>query len=119
MQKGAFAGEIASSRFTLAFSAFSFCIPLCVQSVLIIRVIAVYPPRTLTWRRNLLVYGLFVALFIARLVNMSIYLTKVSRRISETSADSITISVYEMSLPNGKLEWFLQSVNDLWVYIRQ
>ena len=44
---------------------------------------------------------------------MAIYLTKVARRINETGADSITISVYEVSLPNGKLEWILQSVNDL------
>ncbi|KAM5539660.1 hypothetical protein V8D89_006769 [Ganoderma adspersum] len=112
--KGAFAGNIPSSRFTLAFSAMAFCIPVCVQAVLIVRVVAVYPPRTLTWVRNLLIYGFFTAVFIARLVNMSIYLTKVSRRIHQTGADSITISVYEMSLPNGKVEWFLQSVNDLY-----
>ena len=91
----------------------SFLIPICVQCVLIIRVIAVYPPWRLKWTQTLLIYGTFVALFIGRVINMGLFLNKVAQDISSSGADTITIALYAVSLPNGKAEWILQSVNDL------
>lgn len=91
----------------------SFFIPVCVQSVLIVRVVAVYPPRLLSSARCMLIYGAFAALSIARIVNMTIFLDSVSKEMSRTGADTLTISKYAFDLPNGKIEWILQSVNDL------
>ncbi|KAM5539667.1 hypothetical protein V8D89_006776 [Ganoderma adspersum] len=112
--RSVFSGEFPSSRLTLVFMSMSFLVPVCVQSVLIIRVVAVYPPRMLSWTRCMLIYGTFAALSVARIVNMTLYLDKVSKEISRTNADTLTISAYAFSIPNGKIEWILQMVNDLY-----
>ena len=92
----------------------SFLIPVCVQSILIVRVVAVYPPRMQTRLRNLLIYGGFVVISVARIINMVLFLKKTARQIATSqSADTLTISLYTMRLPNGRAEWILQSVNDL------
>lgn len=44
---------------------------------------------------------------------MGLFLNKVAQDISSSGADTITIALYAVSLPNGKAEWILQSVNDL------
>ena len=91
----------------------SFLIPVCVQSVLIVRVVAVYPPRMQSWARNLFIYGAFIALSIARITNMGLFLRTVSQEINSSGADTLTISLYAQRLPNGRAEWIMQSTNDL------
>lgn len=108
-----FSGRLPDPRLTLVFMAMTFLIPVCVQSILIIRVLAVYPPRMLSWVRNLLIYGPFIALSIARIVNMALFLNNVARDIRLSHADSTTISFYALRRPNGKAEWIMQSTNDL------
>ena len=108
-----FSGKLPDPRLTLVFMCMSFLIPVCVQSILIIRVIAVYPPRMLSLGRNLLIYGIFIALSIARIVNMALFLSNVSRDINQSHANSTAISFYALRRGNGKAEWIMQSVNDL------
>ncbi|PIL26420.1 hypothetical protein GSI_12177 [Ganoderma sinense ZZ0214-1] len=112
-----FSGKIPESRLVLVFMSMSFLIPICVQCVLIIRVIAVYPPWRLKRMETLFIYGTFAVLFIARIVNMTLFLNKVAQDISSSGADTITISLYAVSLPNGKAEWTLQSINDLYASV--
>ncbi|KAM5539669.1 hypothetical protein V8D89_006778 [Ganoderma adspersum] len=105
-----FSGEIPESRLVLVFMSMSFLIPICVQCVLIIRVIAVYPPWRLKRGESLFIYGTFMALSFSRVINMALFLNKVAQDISSSGADTITIALYAVSLPNGKAEWILQSV---------
>lgn len=94
----------------------SFLIPVCVQAILILRVIAVYPPRALNWARKVLIYGPFIALSIGRIVNMVLYLNNASQVIRQSGANATAISFYVLHRPNAKAEWILQSVNDLYVF---
>ncbi|KAM5539662.1 hypothetical protein V8D89_006771 [Ganoderma adspersum] len=112
--KMVFSGRLSNPRLTLVFMCMSFLIPVCVQSILIIRVVMVYPPCMLSWGRNLLIYGIFIALSIARIVNMALFLNNVSRDINQSHANSTAISFYALRRGNGKAEWIMQSVNDLY-----
>ena len=91
-----------------------FFVPICVQCILLVRIVAVYPPRTLTWTGWLLVYGTLIVLVAARLVNMSLAFNEIvggARR----SASALVVGEIAWKSPYAKAEWFLQLSYDTYV----
>lgn len=82
------------------------------QSILLIRVYAVYPPRVLSWPRILLIYAPIVALKIARIVNIIIFVIHINDNIKGNPFGGLDAGPVSWSLPYAKVEWFLQVFDD-------
>ncbi|KAM5541492.1 hypothetical protein V8D89_004682 [Ganoderma adspersum] len=67
-------GHLGSVRDILPLAFLSCFIPICTQSILLIRILAVYPPRVLPWKKNLLIYGVLLVVLAARIINMGLFL---------------------------------------------
>lgn len=94
-----------------------FSIPICTQSILFLRVVAVYPPREVTWRQNIIIYGTFGALITARLAN-DIANFVYSGRLISRSSDASPVWAAEWRLPYVKVELVLQLSHNMYVVRR-
>ena len=81
----------------------SYLIPICTQSILLIRILAVYPPRVLTWKKNLVVYGVLAVVLTARIINMGVYLNQI---FSELRKSMDVFVAWKSAFV--RVEWFLQ-----------
>ncbi|KAM5531178.1 hypothetical protein V8D89_015148 [Ganoderma adspersum] len=81
----------------------SYFIPICTQSILLIRIFAVYPLRLLSWKKNLLVYGVLGVALMARTINMGFCLHQIIADLQK----SVDIFVGWTS-PFVRADWFLQ-----------
>ena len=98
---------IASS--TLAISLYVL-VPLCAESVLILKVIAVYPSRLLSGTRCLALYLPIALMKTARVTNASYFICMLLRGPRAQNALALAESVWHM--PNAKVEWLLQLLDD-------
>lgn len=101
--------------FALAQTVLLFAVPMLTQSILLIRVFAVYPPRLLSWPRILLIYTPIVALKIARIVNIVIFVIHINNSIVGNPYGGLDAGPVSWSLPYAKVEWFLQVFDDSYV----
>ncbi|KAM5537536.1 hypothetical protein V8D89_008863 [Ganoderma adspersum] len=99
-------------RYLLTMSCLYFFTPISTQSILLFRVVAVYPLRSLSAARGLLIYGTFTATQTTRLVNAVVALVKASRFMDDT-ADVVTAAQIFWALPYVKVELFLQLAYDI------
>ena len=81
----------------------SYLIPICTQSILVIRILAVYPPRELRWTKNLLIYGVLAVVLVTRIVNMGFFL---QQTITDSDKPSDVFSAWKS--PFVRVDWFLQ-----------
>lgn len=107
-------GRAVPTEFLVAIIGFYILIPICVQCILLLRIIAVYPPYALTLVRRVLIYGTLVALLIARVINAGIGLHKLTVDAKKTR-DWEVIGSASWALPNSRVEWFLQLFYDVCV----
>ncbi|KAM5539664.1 hypothetical protein V8D89_006773 [Ganoderma adspersum] len=70
-----------------------------------------------SWVCNVLIYGIFAALSIARLVNWGIFLRTVTKELNKPGTDTLTVALYALKLSNGRAEWFMQCALDLYASI--
>nr|VWP02054.1 Uncharacterized protein [Ganoderma boninense] len=101
--------EIPIANSTVAISLFVL-VPLCVESVLILKVVAVYPPRLLSGTRCLALYLPIALLKAARVTNAAYFIYLLLQGPHAQNALSLAEFVWHM--PNGKVEWLMQLIDD-------
>ncbi|KAI0705617.1 hypothetical protein C8Q76DRAFT_630402 [Earliella scabrosa] len=102
-------GKPLSPTFAVVMAALILLVPVAVQSILLLRVIAVYPPSRLSWARRLLVYGPFVILKIGRAVNGGFYLANLYK---DTNSVALSAGPVSWRLPGTKVELLLQLIDN-------
>ncbi|TBU44841.1 hypothetical protein BD309DRAFT_957429 [Dichomitus squalens] len=111
-QKQSIALQPVNTKFLLATTCLYFFIPICTQAILLFRVIAVYPPRFLSWARRALIYGTFGALLVARFVNSILDFHKTAQMIENTNDFAVAIES-AWTLPYVKVELVLQLAHNV------
>ena len=91
-----------------------FLVPICVEGILLVRVISVYPPTSNTRTQNLAIYTPVVAFKIARLAN-AVYATHDFVGHLPDSVGVIAAAQFVWSTKYVKIEWFLQLFDDMCV----
>ena len=94
-----------------AVTALSGIIPVMVEFILFLRILAVYPYNTTSRIKFFTIIFFPVAMKIARLTNISFYLVKLSI-IDDESLQSTGMVVLQ-TLPNPEIEWFLNFFDNL------
>lgn len=94
--------------------AMNFLVPICVQGILLVRLIGVYPPKDNTKKKNLAIYVPVVAFKIARLVNAS-YATRDLINHTPDTLGVIGAAQLVWGTKYVKVEWFLQLFDDMYV----
>ena len=92
---------------------FEFLLPVCVQGILLIRLVAVYRPSEMPWGQCLAIYAPIVAFKIARLVNAGL---ATQHLLSHTppNAGVIVAAQIVWGTKYIKVEWFLQLFDDMY-----
>ncbi|TBU23757.1 hypothetical protein BD311DRAFT_810462 [Dichomitus squalens] len=93
-------------------------VPFCVQAILVLRVLAAYPPKSLPPSRRLVIYGPIIIFKLARIANliyMAVRLEQLIQAGGGLSSNSVfTVSQAVWTLPSAKAEWFLQLFDDMY-----
>ena len=82
-------------------------IPMLSEFILLLRVLAVYPPRRLSRRSIAAVYGPIAVLKTARLINNIIFAVRWVESATGDSRNVLEAGQASWSLPFTKIEWFL------------
>ncbi|PIL26378.1 hypothetical protein GSI_12134 [Ganoderma sinense ZZ0214-1] len=94
--------------------AMNFLVPICVQGILLVRLVGVYPPTANSRKQNLLIYIPVTVFKIARLVNAAL----ATRDLINHEPDSLGVIVAAQIVWGTKyvkVEWFLQLFDDMFV----
>ncbi|KAI0753771.1 hypothetical protein C8Q74DRAFT_1211121 [Fomes fomentarius] len=83
-------------------------IPTLADSVLLMRVVTVYPPRELRLGRFIVVYGPITTVKLARLVVDILFIVKWTRAVFDHSTNTYQAGQQAWGTPFPKLAWFLQ-----------
>ena len=102
-QKDILFGRPGSIRRIQALVLLSYLIPIFTQPILFLRILAVYPPRLLPWKRNLLIYGVLAVVLAARIINIALYLHQV---IVTLNRSGYVFSAWKS--PFVRADWILQ-----------
>ncbi|PIL26381.1 hypothetical protein GSI_12138 [Ganoderma sinense ZZ0214-1] len=94
--------------------AMDFLVPICVQGILLVRLVSVYPPKSNSRQQNLVIYIPVVAFKVARLVNAS-YATHDLIGHLPDSLGVIAAAQFIWRTKYVKVEWFLQLFDDMFV----
>ncbi|KAI0324277.1 hypothetical protein GY45DRAFT_1216088, partial [Cubamyces sp. BRFM 1775] len=81
--------------------------PFFAELILVIRVVAVYPPFFMSWFRRILVYAPIALLKTARIVNIVAFLVQWVR-LNKHTYNPLQTGQDAWNLPNVKIEWILQ-----------
>ncbi|PIL26412.1 hypothetical protein GSI_12169 [Ganoderma sinense ZZ0214-1] len=108
----------ATPKTSLASIFLFMCAPFCVQGILILRVLAAYPPKTLSSTRAFTIYGPIVLFKLARGANIGYWIFHLHQVIKDSGGLStntvFTVSQAAWTFPNTKAEWFLQLFDDMY-----
>ncbi|KAI1787115.1 hypothetical protein LXA43DRAFT_896767 [Ganoderma leucocontextum] len=101
------------SALVLMIVVMNFLVPICVQGILLVRLIGVYPPTRNTRKQNLAIYVPVVAFKMARLVNAAY----AGRDLVDHTPDLSIITAAQIVWGSKfvKVEWFLQLFDDMFV----
>ncbi len=83
-------------------------IPTLADSVLLMRVVTVYPPRELRLGRFIVVYGPIATVKLSRLVVDILFIVKWTRAVFDHSANTYQAGQQAWGTPFPRLAWFLQ-----------
>ena len=106
-----------SSAHSLVFSILTGYIPWLVETILVVRLLAVYPYSRTPKRLWFFIFIPLLLLKIARFVNMTIFAVKYFALLqSPTSGDPLATGQSSWgSYPGAKIEWFIQVVDNSYV----
>ena len=109
-------GREVKSGFVVGLIGLYFFIPVCVQCILFVRILAVYPPHYISWARTSLIYGPLSAISIARLANVAIALKRIQdgSRGSDSPWVAATIGWH---VPSAKAELFMGFLYDMYEFL--
>lgn len=104
-----------SPRVIIAIGTIDGIAPTLVDSILILRVYSVFPPRSTPRIQFIVLMGVPILISIARLINAIIYLTSYARTIHASTGAGGAAVLVTSPLPSVKIEWFLQVFDDLFL----
>jgi hypothetical protein len=90
----------------IAYTCYHVYFPWLVDLVLLLRLAAVYPPRTLTAGTSITIFAFPVLVKITRAVVIGLFCSDITRKLQGNGFSS-TFSV-GVHTPYSKIEWFLQ-----------
>ncbi|KAI0324813.1 hypothetical protein GY45DRAFT_1262112 [Cubamyces sp. BRFM 1775] len=90
-----------------AFASILILAPLFSESILVFRVVAVYPLRFMWWPKRILVYGPIIAFKGARIANTVIFIVRWVQ-LNKHAYNPLQTGQDAWNLPNVKIEWILQ-----------
>ena len=90
-----------------AFASILVLAPLFSESILVFRVVAVYPPRFMWWPKRLLVYGPIIAFKGGRIANIVVFIVRWVQ-LNKHAYNPVQTGQDAWNLPNAKIEWILQ-----------
>ena len=103
--------EIGTSL-PIALAVLVFFIPTFVSFILLVRVVAVYPPRRLSWARTILIYTPIALLKTARIVNQCLLTFNMVKAIRGNPFGGLDAGPVVWTQPYAKVDWFLQIFDD-------
>ena len=86
-------------------------IPLFSEAILLFRVVAVYPPRTIALLHSIAVYGPIAAFKLSRLVNFALYIAQWVPKIRKDPSNIILLGQTSWGGVILKIEWLLMLVD--------
>ena len=89
--------------------------PICVQVILLLRLVVVYPPRLLSLPVSLGIYGTAVAIKVAQVINASYLLHTVQNGAKGVPKSIASESADMWFSPYAKVNYFLQLSDDTYV----
>ncbi|KAI0705616.1 hypothetical protein C8Q76DRAFT_630340 [Earliella scabrosa] len=98
-------GNPISPGWSIAEASLQLLTPMLVQGILLLRVVAVYPPARLSWIRRILIYGPFAAIKTGRVINGGLFLADLCRAVN---SNPLHAGIVAWGLVEVKVEWFLQ-----------
>lgn len=99
----------------MAYGCLSSGIPIFVESILVFRLLAVYPPRRTSTRIVIAVFAPLLVIKVARVVNFIFFYSTVFRKEAEADSSSSALGPASFNHPSPKIEWFLQLVDNTFV----
>ena len=96
--------------------AMDFLVPICAQGILLVRLVAAYPPTSNSRKQNLLIYIPVVGFKLARLANAAFASDELIHHLVVDSLDVIRASKFVWGTKYVKIEWFLQLFDDMYVH---
>ncbi|OJT12738.1 hypothetical protein TRAPUB_10715 [Trametes pubescens] len=113
-QTRAILSKPVSPNMDMVFASMTILVPNFAELVLLFRVIAVYPPRTLSWRRKVLIYAPIVAFKTLHIVNAVVFIVRWVR-LKKNTVNPLLTGQEAWSLPNAKIKWFVQFFDTIYV----
>ena len=118
LQTAAASGIPAPIEYITVHTTLYFLVPTCVQCILLVRILAVYPPYTLSGLRRTLIYGTLGAIMLARVGNIAYDLHRLNVEAKKLRNWEI-VGQLDWALPTSKVECFLQLTYDVCVFTSQ
>lgn len=91
-------------------------VPFFVQAILILRVLAAYPPRSIRPSHKFAIYTPIILFKLGRIANLAYLIFRLEHTINAAGGLSdnsvFTVSQAVWSLPSTKVDWFLQLFDD-------
>ena len=81
--------------------------PWFAEFILVVRVLAVYPPRLMSWSSRIFVYAPIAVFKTARIANLIDFLVAWGQ-LTKHAFNPLVTSQEAWELPNAKIEWILQ-----------
>lgn len=107
LQTRAILSRPVSPNMDTLFASMTILVPNFAELVLLFRVVAVYPPCMLSWRRKVLIYGPIVAFKTSRLINAVIFIERWVQ-LKKNTVNPLMTGQEAWDLPNAKIEWVVQ-----------
>ncbi|KAJ7645927.1 hypothetical protein DFH06DRAFT_1332867 [Mycena polygramma] len=83
-------------------------LPVLIDMILLFRLYVVYPPRSLSWTRRLVVFGPPVTFKIVRVVNLIVFLVQWTSLVQARESPLVAGQTLWGAQPWTKIEWFFQ-----------
>ena len=106
-----------STTVPIVLAVLVFFIPTFVQSILLVRVLAVYPPRRLPWSRIFTIYTPIVLIKTARLINQCFLAVNMVKATRGTPLGGLESGPVIWRQPYARVGWFLQIFDDTYVLL--
>ena len=106
-------GRSVSPQFITGLTGLYFVIPICVQGILLVRILATYPPRVISRLLAFAIYGTLLAMMLARAINIGVAIQKISNT-TRMSGNLWTATTFEEHVPSLKVELCMTLAYDMY-----
>ncbi|KAI0820495.1 hypothetical protein BC628DRAFT_1330172 [Trametes gibbosa] len=113
-QTRALLGIPVHPNFDTVFASMTILVPNFAELVLLFRVVAVYPIRSLSWRRCIMIYAPVAIFKVARFTNVALFIAKWVQ-LKKNTVNPLETGQEAWSLPNAKIEWFVQLFDTMYI----